>query len=304
MLDMGFADELDEIIKFVPKQRQTLLFSATYPPGIKAISKRLQRDAVRVDVTTTEAPALITQRWCKVTRDNRTTELVRALRVWGGELNLVFCNTKIDCAQVGEALRDQGIAALALHGDLDQAERNDVLVRFANKSATVLIATDVAARGLDVKNLDVVFNYELPPQPETYVHRIGRTGRAGSQGHAVSLVAEREQGRWRGIETLSSEPIPEATVIPQTLSVATKLDPTMTTLKINGGRKNKLRPGDLLGTLTAERGVPGKSVGAIDLFDHCAYVAIANADAPRALQQLTSRPIKGRKYRAWTVRMR
>lgn len=298
MLDMGFADELDAILEFLPRDRQTLLFSATYPDSIKAVSRRVQRDPVTVDVTDDEQPAQITQSWCSITRENRNAELIRALRAWGGALNLVFCNTKVDCAEVASYLRSQGIAAVALHGDLDQGERNEVLVRFANRSAAVLIATDVAARGLDVKDLDAVFNYELPKQAEVYVHRIGRTGRAGKQGVAVSLVEEREEWRWQEIEALLPDAFPKRCGIPDAKRSANTLDPAMTTIRINGGRRNKLRPGDLLGALTADGGVPGDSVGSIDLFDTYSYVAVRNADASRAARQLANRPIKGRKYRA------
>ena len=298
MLDMGFAEELDAILEFLPRDRQTLLFSATYPNSIKAVSRRVQRDPVTVDVTDDEQPAQIMQSWSSVTRENRNAELVRALRAWGGALNLVFCNTKVDCAEVATYLRSQDIVAIALHGDLDQGERNEVLVRFANRSAAVLIATDVAARGLDVKDLDAVFNYELPKQAEVYIHRIGRTGRAGKQGVAVSLVEEREEWRWQEIEALLPDAFPKHCGIPDAKRSAQTLSPAMTTIHINGGRKNKLRPGDLLGALTADGGVPGDSVGSIDLFDTCGYVAVRNAQAPRALQQLANRPIKGRKYRA------
>ena len=298
MLDMGFADELDAILEFVPKDRQTLLFSATYPDSIAAVSRRIQRKPVTVDVTDDEQPAQILQSWCSVTRENRNADLVRALRAWGGALNLVFCNTKVDCAEVASYLRSQDIVAVALHGDLDQNERNEVLVRFANRSAAVLIATDVAARGLDVKDLDAVFNYELPKQAEVYIHRIGRTGRAGKQGVAVSLVEQREEWRWQHIEELLSDAFPRQCGIPDAKRSADTLSPTMTTIQISGGRKNKLRPGDLLGALTADGGVPGDSVGSIDLFDTCAYVAVRSEQTPKALRQLANRPIKGRKYRA------
>jgi len=298
MLDMGFADELDAILKFLPAARQTLLFSATYPQAIAAISKRVQRSPITVDVTDDEEPARITQHWCSVTRESRCRELVRALHAWGGALNLVFCNTKIDCAEVAAYLQAENIVALALHGDLDQVERTQVLVRFANRSASVLIATDVAARGLDVDSLDAVFNFELPKQPDVYVHRIGRTGRAGKEGVAVSLVEEREEWRLQDIESL----LPAATLkhrgIPDAKSSPRLLFPVMTTIQIGGGRKNKLRPGDLLGTLTAEGGVPGDAVGSIDLFDTYSYVAVRTAQLKKALQQLANRPIKGRKYRA------
>ncbi len=302
MLDMGFADELDEVAKYLPDQRQTLLFSATYPSGIEQVSKRIQREPVLVDVTDDEQPAAIRQYWCDVTRENRPEKLHSALRAWGGALNLVFCNTKIDCDAVANALRDKGVAAVALHGDLDQIERNRVLVRFANKSATVLVATDVAARGLDVKNLDAVFNYELPKQADVYVHRIGRTGRAGEEGVAVSLVEARETGRWEAIEEQMGGVTAEKCDIPVYGRRSSALEPAMATLQIKGGRKNKLRPGDLLGALTAEGGVPGTSVGSIDLFETYGYIAIARGDVSKALRQLANRPIKGRRYRVWSIR--
>jgi len=302
MLDMGFADELDAILEFVPAHRQTLLFSATYPEAIARISARVQREPMLVDVTDDEQPALIQQCWCPVTRDNRPQMLVRALHAWGGSLNLVFCNTKVDCAQVAEHLQRAGIVAVALHGDLDQLERTRVLVRFANRSASVLIATDVAARGLDINDLDAVFNYELPRQTEIYVHRIGRTARAGKEGVAVSLVEERELWRLEAIEKSLPDVELEQRKIPVTDGQATHLSPTMTTIRISGGRKNKLRPGDLLGALTAEGGVAAKAVGAINLFDTYGYVAVRNAQAKAALRQLGQRPIKGRKYRAAMVK--
>ena len=296
MLDMGFTDELDAILKYVPRKRQTLLFSATYPDAIAAISDRVQTNTIVVDVTGDEQAACITQYWCEVTRENRCADLISAIREWGGALNLVFCNTKIDCAEVADYLRAEGIVGLALHGDLDQDQRNEVLVRFANRSASVLIATDVAARGLDVDDIDVVFNYELPPQPETYTHRIGRTGRAGKEGLAVSLVEPREVRRLLDIEAAQSNKLAEHPV-PEPGSGNDALKPTMTTLQINGGRKNKLRPGDILGALTADGGVAGNVVGSIDLLDASCFVAIRSAQASAALRQLSDRPIKGRKYR-------
>jgi len=298
MLDMGFMDELDAILAFVPAKKQTLLFSATYPDAIADMSSRVQRDPQMVDVTDDEQPAQITQTWCSVTRENRPEELVRALRAWGGALNLVFCNTKVDCAEVARHLQAQKIVAVALHGDLDQAQRNQVLVRFSNRSASVLIATDVAARGLDVKDIDAVFNYELPQQAEVYVHRIGRTGRAGKTGVAVSLVEEREMWRLMEIEKSLPDALIQQRGIPDAKRGDETLIPLMTTIQISGGRKNKLRPGDLLGALTAQGGIPGDAVGSIDLFDTVGFVAVHNKHVPKALRQLSDRPIKGRKYRA------
>jgi ATP-independent RNA helicase DbpA len=302
MLDMGFTDELDAILSFVPDNRQTLLFSATYPEAIAGMSAKVQRNAVIVDVTDEELPARIEQHWFSVTRENRNEELLRALRAWGGELNLVFCNTRIDCADVARFLQSKKIAAVALHGDLDQSQRSQVLVRFANRSASVLIATDVAARGLDVDDLDAVFNYELPAQPEVYIHRIGRTARAGKEGKAVSLVESREMRRLMDIEALLPEGTLKECRSPASRPTIESLSSAMTTLQISGGRKNKLRPGDLLGALTAAGGVSGDVVGSIDLFDTVSYVAVRNAHAQKALRQLSSQPIKGRRYRARIVK--
>jgi ATP-independent RNA helicase DbpA len=195
-------------------------------------------------------------------------------------------------------LQAKGIASLALHGDLDQAQRNEVLVRFANRSATVLVATDVAARGLDVDDLDTVFNFELPKQAEIYVHRVGRTARAGKSGMAVSLVEQREAWRWQDIETMLPDAVLQQRGIPDGKDVETRLRPVNATIQISGGKRNKLRPGDLLGALTAAGGVPGTAVGSIDLFDTCGYVAIDTAHVKVALKQLADKPIKGRKYRA------
>jgi ATP-independent RNA helicase DbpA len=298
MLDMGFMDELDAILAFVPEARQTSLFSATYPEAITSMSARVQRDPVVVDVTNTEQPVRISQRWCAVTVKNRNNALLDALRAWGGALNLVFCNTRVDCMELTAFLQSNGVAALALHGDLDQPRRTQALVRFSNKSASVLVATDVAARGLDVDDVDVVFNYELPAQPEVYIHRIGRTGRVGKKGEAVSLVETREMRRLQEIHALLPDDALRSCAIPDAKRPLALLSPSMTTLQVNGGRKNKLRPGDLLGALTAEGGVPGDAVGSIDLFDTHGYMAVRNAEARKALQQLRNRPIKGKKYRA------
>lgn len=302
MLDMGFTEDINAIIKTLPKSRQTALFSATYPDNMATIGRRIQRDPVTVDVTQTERPADIEQRWCRVTRESRDDALLRVIRAWGGRLNIVFCNTKLECAAVAARLNVDGIAAVALHGDLEQHQRNEMLVRFGNKSASVLVATDVAARGLDIQDLDVVFNYELPKQAEVFVHRIGRTGRAGRGGLAVSLVEAREQRRWQAIEDMLPVALAGPNDLPGSRLVVPVLRPDMTTVQISGGRKNKLRPGDLLGALTASGGIAGKSVGAIDLFDSYGYIAIANEDAKRAVQQLANRPIKGRRYRARIVR--
>ncbi|WP_164049789.1 ATP-dependent RNA helicase [Serratia marcescens] len=266
MLDMGFADDIDDVISYTPPQRQTLLFSATYPAGIERISERVQR------------PAL----------------LVSAIRYHQPASCVVFCNTKRDCQTVLEALEARGISALALHGDLEQRDRDQVLVRFANRSCRVLVATDVAARGLDIKELELVVNYELAFDPEVHVHRIGRTGRAGMSGLAISLCTPQEMARAHAIEDYLQMTVDWAPVSELSGAASGSLEAEMVTLCIDGGRKAKIRPGDILGALTGDAGLTAAEVGKIDMFPVHAYVAIRKASARKALQQLQQGKIKGK----------
>jgi ATP-independent RNA helicase DbpA len=213
----------------------------------------------------------------------------------------VFCNTKNDCAQVAQSLQQDRVAAIAMHGDLEQPDRVRALVRFANQSATVLVATDVAARGLDVHDVDAVFNYELSDQPEVYVHRIGRTGRAGKEGIAVSLVSAREEGRLRAIQQM----LPDGEIVkvdaPTQSASQSTLMPSMTTIELSGGRRSRLRPGDLLGAITANGDIPGKAVGKIDVLDSHSFIAVQNEYARASVDLLNRDPIKGKTFRARTL---
>lgn len=302
MLDMGFTDELDAIVEYVPSQRQTLLFSATYPDGIQRMSKRVQHQAEFLDVTDQEQAPDIEQYWVPAVErsgeDARAELLARALHHYGGEANLVFCNTKIDCAKVTDKLNAQGMGAIALHGDLEQADRTLALIRFANRSASVLVATDVAARGLDITGLHAVFNYELPSQAATYVHRVGRTGRAGQRGCAVSLVAPKELHRLSAVSELNNNRAIKQVEIPSQVEGNKTLWPRMHTIAINGGRKNKLRPGDLLGALTAGGKIPGAAIGKIDLLESQGFVAVTHEHSPTAVTLLNNGKIKGKSFRA------
>ncbi len=301
MLDMGFTEDIEKVLSYVPVKRQTLLFSATYPEDIAVMSRRVQRSPVSIDVTDDEAPAHIEQTWCSVTRENRIDSMVNALCRWGGRLNIVFCNTKIDCAEVAQRLQHEGIAAIAMHGDLEQPDRVRALVRFANQSATVLVATDVAARGLDIDDVDMVFNYELPDQPEVYVHRIGRTGRANKTGAAISLVTAREERRLHAIQ----EERPEAEIRevdrPSEKDDHGALMPSMTTIELNGGRKNRLRPGDLLGAITAGGQIPGSAVGKIDVLERRCFIALHSEHVQAAVRRLNEDRIKGMSFRARAI---
>jgi len=301
MLDMGFQEEIGAIIAATPPKKQTLLFSATYPTAITELSATLQHEPVEVSVDETHDESAIEQVLYEVAPEERTAAVVRILRHYRPESTLVFCNTKVECQEVAAALIKVGFAALAIHGDLEQRERDQVLVRFANKSTSVLVATDVAARGLDIKELTAVINYELPRNPEIHTHRIGRTGRAGEQGLALSLVTAHENRRVQAIESALGCSMTREDLASLTTANGTPPAPLMVTVCIDGGRKNKLRPGDILGALTGEGGIAGSEVGKIDVQDCNAYVAIFRESADRALACLRGNKIKGRFYKTWRV---
>jgi ATP-independent RNA helicase DbpA len=302
MLDMGFHEDIMLIIDALPRARQTLLFSATYPDQIKTISAAIQRDPVDIRVETSHHNKKIKQVFYEVTKGERTRALVALLQHYRPESSLVFCNRKQQAQELSDSLWQQGFHALALHGNLEQFERDQVLVQFANKSSSILIATDVAARGLDIKDLTAVINFELSPDPEVHIHRIGRTGRAGNAGLALSLFMASEQFRVDAIAKYQDFAVePESTATLKTRENF-RLSPPMVTLCINGGRKDKLRAGDILGALTANSGLPGKQIGKIDIFDKLAYVAVARPIAKQALKILAEGKIKGRKYRVRKLR--
>jgi len=303
MLDMGFHDDIMRIIDKTPVQRQTLLFSATYPDEIKGISHAIQQNPVDIQVESLHDDKNIKQVFYEIDKGARTETLVDLLLHYCPQSSVVFCNRKQQCHELAEELKRQGFHALALHGDLEQKERDQVLVQFSNKSSSILIATDVAARGLDIKDLTAVINYELSPDPEVHIHRIGRTGRAGNEGLALSLFTASEAPKVNAIEDYQNSPVS----FEQTSSLkiqhgsesdcAGKLKSPMVTLCISAGRKSKVRAGDILGALTKNTNLPGKKIGKIDIFDIVSYVAVEQGIAKQALKILAEGRIKGRKFR-------
>ena len=297
MLDMGFQEEISALIAATPIKKQTLFFSATYPEAIAAMSATIQREPVEISVDEAHDDGAIEQVLYEVDNDERTAAIARILGHYRPESSLVFCNTRKECQEVAEALAKRGFSALAIHGDLEQRERDQVLVRFANKSTSVLVATDVAARGIDIKELSAVINYELPRDPEIYIHRIGRTGRDGEQGLGLSLVTAQESRRVQAIEGTLGTTINRGEFESLAIAAGGPLVPPMVTFIIDGGRKNKMRPGDILGALTGEAGIAGSEVGRIDVFDFHAYVAIMRSSAAQALSCLSGNKIKGRFFK-------
>ena len=298
MLDMGFIDVMKDIISQTPTSRQTLLFSATYPDSIKKISRSFQKSPLMVTVESEHQTSVIEQLFYEVKRPERNNSLLALFEHYRPESTVVFCHTKKQCDEVAVWLRQNNIEALAIHGDLDQRERDQVLVRFGNNSCSVLVATDVASRGLDIKSLQAVINYELPRDPEIYVHRIGRTGRAGEKGIALSLFTEAEQIRVKAIATYQKKP--SIIDVPESLDRDARfsLQPKMITIQLDSGRKDKLRPGDILGALTGEAGLMGSQIGKIDIFDMSSYVAIERTALRQAMNYLSQGKVKGRSIRA------
>lgn len=302
MLDMGFLEDITKIIEKTPTSRQTLLFSATYPEGIKEISSSVQRDPIEIRVEDNHHSPDIEQVFFQVEKRERIQTLFNVIAHYQPESTLIFCNTKQQCHDLGGKLRQLDLHALALHGDLEQFERDQVLTQFAGKSSSILIATDVAARGLDVKDLAAVINFELSRDPEVHIHRIGRTARAGSKGLAVSLFTASEKRHLQAIEDYQGS-VAKIMSLDTLIEVADfKLYPPMVTLFVNGGRKEKLRAGDLLGALTASGEISGAQIGKITLFDKIAYVAVEQQIAKLALTILADGKIKGRKFRVRRLR--
>jgi len=303
MLDMGFHDDIMRIIDKTPTQRQTLLFSATYPDEIKDVSHAIQQNPVSIHVESLHDDKNIKQIFYEIDKGARAESLVALLRHHCPQSSVVFCNRKQQCHELAEELKRQGFHALALHGDLEQKERDQVLVQFSNKSISTLIATDVATRGLDIKDLNAVINYELSPDPEVHIHRIGRTGRAGNVGLALSLFAASEAPKVNAIEDYQNSPVSFEEISSLKMQhgsesdCAGKLKSPMVTLCISAGRKNKVRAGDILGALTKNTNLPGKKIGKIDIFDIVSYVAVEQAITKQALNVLSEGKIKGRKFR-------
>lgn len=297
MLDMGFQDALDAIIEAAPKQRQTLLFSATFPEKIEQIAQRIMQSPEMIKVESTHDTSSIAQYFYNVEgSEARDEALANLLLTHQPESAVVFCNTKKEVQNVADELHHKGFSVIDLHGDLEQRERDQALVQFANKSVSILVATDVAARGLDVDNLDAVFNFELSRDPEVHVHRIGRTGRAGSKGLAFSFFGEKD-----GLRVARIAEYLDMDVVPATLPAKSTQQPyqaKMVTINIDGGKKQKVRAGDILGCLTGKNGITGAQVGKIHLFPMRAYVAVEKSVAKKALQTISNGKMKGRQFRA------
>jgi ATP-independent RNA helicase DbpA len=301
MLDMGFFDDIAAVAKLAPKERQTLLFSATYPEGIAKLAAQFMRAPREVKLTAQHAAGKIRQRFYEVKESERLHAVSLLLNHYRPASTLAFCNTRQQCRDLVDVLRAQGFVALALHGELEQRERDQVLVQFANRSCSVLVATDVAARGLDIAQLEAVINVDISPDAEVHVHRIGRTGRVDAEGWALSLASLDEMGSVGKIEAMQgaeSEWHALSTLVPTGYG---PLVPPMSTLQIAGGRKEKIRAGDVLGALTKDAGFAAAQIGKIDVNPFSTYVAVDRQIAKQAVSKLNAGRVKGKSVKARLV---
>ena len=298
MLDMGFYADIERVAEQCPEARQTLLFSATYPDGIASLAQRFMREPEMIKVAAQHSTQKIEQRWYEVPAKQKVDVVVQMLAHFRPESTIAFCNTKQQCRDVVTELQHQGISALALFGELEQRERDDVLVQFANKSCSVLVATDVAARGLDIANLSCVINVDVTPDSEIHIHRIGRTGRGDAEGLALNLVAMDEMIFVAKIEQLQERKSEWFEVSELTPAPGGALLPPMSTIQIIGGRKEKIRAGDVMGAMCADFGYARDQVGKISVNDFSTYVAVDRRIAAEACAKLNNGRVKGKSVRA------
>nr|WP_228497494.1 MULTISPECIES: ATP-dependent RNA helicase DbpA [Shewanella] len=300
MLEMGFQDQLDQIVAEMPHERQTLLFSATFPEQIKTVADQIMYKPTMVKVESTHDDLTIEQKFYLIEDGQGRTEALELLLLdRQPESAVVFCNTKRETQKVADTLAGKGFSVLALHGDLEQRDRDKMLLQFANKSARVLVATDVAARGLDIDALDAVFNYHIAYDTEVHIHRIGRTGRAGSTGVAYTFFSNEDAYKVSLIEDAMGKAIVETPLPSSSVLTQQPIEAEMVTIQIDAGKKHKIRPGDIVGGLTGENGIAGTDIGKIKVTDIRSYVAVNRFAAKKALNKITNGRLKGKTYRAW-----
>ena len=302
MLDIGFLPDLERILAFLPKQRITLLFSATFSPEIKRLAASYLQNPVTIEVARSNATAAtVTQRFVRVPDDAKRAALQYMIRTHSVRQAFIFNNSKLGCARLARHMESDGFKTAALHGDKSQDERLKALDAFKRGEVEFLVCTDVAARGLDIANLEAVINVDTTPDPEVHIHRIGRTGRGDAQGLALNLVSLDEMGSVSKIEVLQGRESQWSQVSELTPTGHGPLVPPMATIQIIGGRKEKIRAGDVLGALTGDMGYVREQVGKINVNDFSTYVAVERAIAPQVVQRLNTGRVKGKSVKARLV---
>ena len=295
MLDMGFYDEIVKIASNMPKKKQTLLFSATFPPKIETLAKKLLKEPLIVKVDTVQEKTKINELVYET--DDKFKTLNALIQSYKPESLLIFCNTKAEVISLTDKLHRRGHSVIDIHGDLDQRERNEAVILFSNHSKRIMVATDVASRGLDIKDISLVINYDLPFDKEVYTHRIGRTGRADASGIAISLYAPNDSEKCAWITSQAKKAEQKDLRVDAKFTMLSQFD----TLCLNGGKKTKLRAGDILGTFCKEIGIDNTKIGKITITDTKSYVALHHSIIDNVLKALKKVKIKKKKYVAWIV---
>ena len=292
MLDMGFLEDIEKVISFIPKQRQTLLFSATYDSNIKELSKGILNDPTFKSVDTVHTESTIREEFIKTSK--KDTVLLKLFSTYKPKSIIIFCNTKIKCDELDAYLYDMGYDPLVLHSDFEQKTRDEIITLFSSKSYPILIATDVASRGLDIDDVEMVINYDMANDTNVYTHRIGRTARAGKSGVALTLYNDYDEDK---VEDLQDDKqlvyIDEDSLVDEVY----KLKAEYKTIYVSGGKKLKLRPADILGCLIQDNGLEKDDIGKIKIFPMCSYVAIKVEAYDKKIKDLESLKIKGKYFR-------
>ncbi|MBL0721093.1 MAG: ATP-dependent RNA helicase DbpA [Sulfurovum sp.] len=295
MVDMGFYDEIKKIISNIPKKRHTMLFSATYPSNIKKLAKEISTEPITLKADITHELLAIEEIAYEIDKSSKPESLLKLLKSDKPKSTLIFCNTKIETIKLTDFLRNKNFSAIDLQGDLDQREREEALLMFSNGSISILVATDVASRGLDVKNIELVVNYDIPHRDEIYTHRIGRTARAGARGKAITLYTDMDKDKLFNIaKSIKKRDINQISIDRKFI-----MESKYSTICIDGGKKNKVRAGDILGALSKNIGISSEQIGKIDIFDSKSFVAIDKKSIRDAFDGLRKGKIKGKKFRVW-----
>ncbi len=295
MLDMGFYDEIVKIASNMPRAKQTLLFSATFPEKIEKLAKALLKSPLSIKVDTLIAEDKIDE--IVYETNDKFKTLTALIQSYKPESLLIFCNTKAEVMALTDKLYSHGHSVIDIHGDLDQRERNESVLLFSNASKRILVATDVASRGLDIKDIALVINYDLPFDKEVYTHRIGRTGRADAKGIALSLYGNNESEKCSYITSSARK----GEMKDLRVDARFKMQSDFDTLGINGGKKTKLRAGDILGTFCKEIGIDNKHIGKITITETRSYVALHHTVIEKVFKALKKTTIKKKRYVAWII---
>ncbi len=308
LLDLGFQEEMATIVGRLPQRRQTLLFSATMPDKVLALvrSHLARPKVVSVEGSTADAAALpeslVLRGHVVAAADQKPAALFHVISQPDAGRSLVFANTRDRVEELTRFLRGRGVAAEALHGKMLQPERDKALMKLRNGSATALVATDVAARGLDVDDLDTVVQYDAPEQADTFQHRAGRTARAGAVGTAHLLVTPPEQAKLQSWPAAGT--VQWARLVPPALPAAAPKAPrpSMVSLHVSAGKREKISAGDLAGAFVGVGGLERDAVGRIEVFDHYSFVAVPEAQAEAVLANMQNAKVKGKKVKVAIVR--